>query len=796
MLNLLDPVQLEDLVLFRDDEDTRKFYLLPDQPVITTDDRGEPDFLFIRYIKDLQETPEGEDDGAGFLQFRTALVLDPVRRDRVVVALRERLVQEQAAGVTPFGRPVVVTEPLLAAPVWMDGTVRLTTFAVSDTGLVRKATESAPVDLTGDLGAMLALQLDDDGAEVFWSAFEGRGQHHVPISVQFDLSYKARVSARMEIHAKHEVLHREVVKWARPYQLLTTPFLRYVAMPGITDFVGGAALQALRASVSRPVALCVPRHRITETIRETISRNEITVTIETDQAATGEAGAKVQEALFGIATDVLTERVIPGMFGGGADRPGATDEGATSADQSLLEVREGAPPGDSRFDLVLDHSATIERWIHPNGPVQVLLGSDDVVARCFRTLRLSDRALSATQVVASTAGVDFERDGIAAVHVFFRYEHTDEPDPGRPVIVREHDGLLTAPQDTVRWRFDLARGADRRHKRDYLYKVDVLYRDGNRTESLWSRASARALQITPAAMGAIRVELVLTAPAGLVDGAEVDLRYPALTTGTAPSTAPAPVEATIELSPTSARQSWWQFTGEIAPDGRAVRPPTYSYRVRYRVRGAEVATAWRESSDPLLEIGTPFARLLTFTVRPQGSFEGVGSVSGDLDYRDDRYGYAVTESFELTDLADAHVATIGVLPGGPETVGWRARLTRTDGSGATLGPGASGPGTVWVGTDVDFLVIKVVPDLVDFEADVQLAVVELTYTDAANDIHQTTTMTFSKTALATQEWRVARSDRSQARYDASIRYVAYDRTTSSQVELPGIDDQVLLLERS
>ena len=37
MLNLMDPVQLEDLVLFRDDEDARKFHILPDQPVIQTD---------------------------------------------------------------------------------------------------------------------------------------------------------------------------------------------------------------------------------------------------------------------------------------------------------------------------------------------------------------------------------------------------------------------------------------------------------------------------------------------------------------------------------------------------------------------------------------------------------------------------------------------------------------------------------------------------------------------------------------------------------------------------------------
>jgi hypothetical protein len=222
----------------------------------------------------------------------------------------------------PFGHPVVRTEPLLAAPVWLDGTVDLSTFAVSDTGLVRHATTAVPVDLTGDLSAMLAVQLDADGAEVFWTAFEGRGEHHIPISVQFNLTYQARVSARMEIHAKHEVIHREVVKWARPYRLMMQPFARYVALPGIDHAVAGDELQALRATWG-PLRLCVPQTRVTETIREAINKNLITVSIQTDQATTGAQGAKVQDDLFAIATDVLTERVIPAMFGSGGGRPGA-----------------------------------------------------------------------------------------------------------------------------------------------------------------------------------------------------------------------------------------------------------------------------------------------------------------------------------------------------------------------------------------------------------------------------------------------------------------------------------------
>jgi len=62
MLSLMDPVELEDLVVFRDDEDPRKFYLLPDQPVIPLDDERQPEFLFIKY-QDVGETAEQDVDG-------------------------------------------------------------------------------------------------------------------------------------------------------------------------------------------------------------------------------------------------------------------------------------------------------------------------------------------------------------------------------------------------------------------------------------------------------------------------------------------------------------------------------------------------------------------------------------------------------------------------------------------------------------------------------------------------------------------------------------------------------------
>jgi hypothetical protein len=783
MLNLLDPVGVENLAIFRDDEDPRKFYVLPDEPLIPPDESGNPDFLFIRYINDLGALAEGGDVGAGFVQFRTTLTIDPGRRDRVVAVLRRRLEEEQTAGVTPFGKPITSTEPLLASPVWTTGTVHLSTFGISDTGLVRKATEVVPVDLAGSLAAMLSLQLDDDGAEIFWGAFQHYGEQRIPISVQYDLGYKARVSARMEIHAKHEVIRRQVWNVARPYRLLRLPFVRYVPM----DFTGvltAAAVSDLRLRCAEPVMPMVERAQILDVINKSVASNTITVKIEMDQTA-GEDGAKVQELLFNIATGVLSERVIPMLFGGAAPQPGAASEDAGSAARELVALTDG-DDGDSTFSLVLDHQTLLERRIFPSGPVQVLLGSPEAVATCFRELRLSDRSLAHSVVIASTAGVDFENDGIASVHVEFIYEHVDERDPERATIRRVADGTLRSATDVVRFAFDMARASDGSHIRSYRYKLGIIYADGTQVASEWAEDSDRSLLLTPEAMGAIRVELVLTAPSALVQSADVELRYQ-------PATGPG-FDWSTQLTPEQPRKTWLQPTGERRQPG--TRAPMYSFRVHYWIGGARVTLPWRESDDSTLEIGSPFVKVLQFTMRPQGAFDDVADISGDLDYVDSEREYTVTQPFRFTELSAEVPLTVGIFEGGPERATWQARLTRKDGSGVALGPGEAEPGTVWVGTDVDFLTVQILAELVDFEQDVQLAVVQLTYVDEANSIQQSSTFTFSKSDFAPKLWRVARRDRTLDKYDASIRFVAYDRAKSSEQRFSGIRDQVLLLDRA
>jgi hypothetical protein len=780
----MDPVELDQLVAFRDDEDTRKFYVMPDQPVIPMDDEGMPEFLFIKYIKDVEMAREEQDVGGGWVQFRSVLSITPERRQRVVEALRARLEAEKTAGYRPFGRAIESTEPLLAAPLWIDGRVTLSTLKAGDTGLVRHATESVAADLAGDLGASFGVELSPDGAEIFWGAFKKGGEQQIPILIAYQLTYKARVSAKMVIKASREVMHRKVWQHARPYRLLTAPFARYVpvAFAGALD---SRSLTALRTQLRVPVAAMIERAELQQAVRETIDNKEITVTIETDQAGGGEDADKVQEMLFKVATDVLSDRVIPTMFGDAA-QPGAGSEQDARASKALMELGDDVgQTGQSSFDLVLDSQSTIERTVNPNGPIHLLLASPQALASCFRELRLSDGFFSLMKVTATPVGVNFERDGIDSIHVFLRYEEQDEGHPERAWIRRAHDGLLRSEKDAIYWRFDTARDARGGHKRAYQYRTEVFYREGGPPSSTdWTTRSDRMLSITPRAMGALRVELALTARKEMVESARVVLRHESWK-GTR-------FETALELTPDANKRTWFQYTGDLARPGTEQESPEYSYQVTYRLGTAEIAMPWATSSAQTLEIPSPFTKVLTCNVRPQGSFEGVSHLSGDITYEDPRYRYRITKSFQLEKLAASFAFVVPILPGGPEEVHWTARLNRADGSAQELESGRGSQGTVWIGTDLS---ISVLPDLIDFEHDVQLAVVQLSYRDPAHGVAESRTFTFSKSARAPQTWSVDRRDPARGQYDADIRYVAYDRSKSSEVHLRQIADKVLLLDR-
>lgn len=780
MLNLMDPVSLENLVLFRDDEDPRKFYLLPDQPVLSVDAKGVPDFYFIKYVYDA--TTHGEDQlGGGYVQFRTVLTIAPDRRDRVIAGLKQQLEQDKQAGRTPFGVAITATDPILADPLWTDGKVGLQTFKVGDKELVVKDTDTVPVDLAGSLGASVNLQLDPEGAEIFWASFKNFADQQIPILITYQLTYKARVSANMEIHADRTTIEQQLWQRANPEPYYFHPQLARWVRLGHTETLSRTSLATLQAANTYRVAAGIPTGKVNDTIHSCVTDGTITVRIDVDQAdAKGAGGDSVQEMLLKVASDVLSGKVIPALFGDGEPPQPASDSTQDGAPTTGIRILPDSQT-TAKFDISLTSNSTVERACNPNGPIHVLIDNPDAFAACFKELPPSDGFFAIAHVTASTTGIDFAQDGIRAIHVFIRYQQVDEMNPAKPKIDQIYDGMLKADTDTLRVRFNLARDAQGGFKRDYEFRTDIYYANGEIIShpDTWTSRTDQMLAINPAAMGAVRVELALTAPHELVKSARVGLQYKR---GDG-----ALLSETFDLTPDANRKSWLQPTGEIGKAGTAGSPLQYSYQAVYEIDGGQITMPWATSADQSLEIPGPFTSRLTFDLRPQGSFDGVANIAGDVTYDDPAHQYQIVKGFTFSKLSDAFELVVPVMDGGPREVSYTARINRADGSAMDLAPGHGPAGTLWIGLPT--LKIEVHPEGVDFDKDVELAVVHLTASDGSG---AETTLTFTKASPGVQSWSMP-VGAGGAHYDADVRFVTYDRSKNAEVQQKNLSDKQLIL---
>ena len=783
MLSLMDPVEIDSLVLYRDDDDPRKFYLLPDQPQIPLDEQGIPEFLLIHYIKDQSTVGNSEGGAGGYLQLRTSLAVSKERRDQVCSALASRLQQEKSAGKKPFGKTITSTEPLLASPLWVSGEAQLQTFGVRDSGLVVHAVTSALPDLGGDLAASFALELSNDGAEIFWSAFNDPGRQ-LPMMVSYKLTYKAGISASMTISASHTKVRERLWTKARAYSFVKQPFPRYVAHPHAAPLTP-ALLKELKRTQPSAVAM-VTKQQLHEAVR-----SEITVNITSDMG-TGPEAEKSREQLTQMAADIVSERLIPLLFGSDETVPAADREEDTHAAGALHRLPED-PLGTSEttFSMTVNQSATIERSVNPNGSIRVLIPEEhqQVNHSCFRELRLSDGFFSLMRVRARLIGVDLQRDGIAAVHVKFVYDQVDDVQEGQPHVRRSYDKLLRSSEDATDWLFDLARSQSGGHKREYQYQTTVYYAVSiPATTTPWMTCSLRELGITPQSLCALRVELVYTARKEWLDGARVHLHHRSLSGQT--------YDADIDLTADAPKKNWFQYTGDVSSGEAALTSPQYEFQVTYRTPAGEIRMPVQRSVARTLEIGSPFAKVIRYTLVPQGFTEGVSSVSGELIYEDSLNDYRWVKNFALDRPTASAAIDVPILEGGPEDVRLVARVHYENGTALTLPTTRGRAGTNMVGMQtVDFLSVDIVPlpDL-DFDKDLTLVMVTLVH-DEAGHATQPKVLLFKKGQLTVQTWKVPLSDPQRRRYSYTVQFIAQDRSKSTTVKRTDVEDPVILLDR-
>jgi len=210
---LLDEnVKAGKLLCFRDFGDPKKYYYLADQPHVALKDKGQPEFAFIKYVKNVPREGEGgieEGEGGGVVTCLMSYEVDEDDRREA-----ERVLQQMVPGAK------------LAGPViYRAGSYAVTTPLASgeDEGAdVMKfihqifATGKAPV-LEGHKCAV-AMRLTKEGATLLWESFK-MGTSQVSVVYEMEVKgyrnpFEATIIADWSKVTKHRQLQAGVkAKW-------------------------------------------------------------------------------------------------------------------------------------------------------------------------------------------------------------------------------------------------------------------------------------------------------------------------------------------------------------------------------------------------------------------------------------------------------------------------------------------------------------------------------------------------------------------------------------------------------
>lgn len=718
------------VVIYRDDENPMKFYMVAARPRILRSDPRDPASRpmidLIAYSRDhSQNRPATEDVERGMLQMTVGLEVTQDEQALIRAHLRRRLADEVGIGFRFLGILVRPVEPELGyAPQFIGGLATATTFGDE---LQIAAQGTCPILSTGMNSASFSYQLTQSGARLMRQVME---EGALAIQVRYEkLMMLARIPAvTIRIHGERS----DFLEEARRHSVM-----RYF-------WVAGRRWQRLVWYMPPTLS----------TLRET--HHSLTIEIDDGDFRDADPSDDLTQELEKMALTILENNILPGFF-----EPAIPASDETEQEQNRGYWFRETTTVTGTVDVTLRRRDVVQVEHGANGILQVT----EAEARSAITYASLSQPNLPSMALTIVPNLNFQVDPILLVSVFLDYDAFDEI---RNQRVRMQRQIQLGKDDGPRqFRFDLAMGADRVPKADYRYRTVVHFAGSTTTTAFppnggWLDGTGEILVISYAQLGQVKVDLLLAPMPPEVASVDVTLTYPdPMARGAV---------KTVSLSPANPTGSWLVSV----PAGGAIRP--YGVARIYRmVDGSTLTPPPEQSAAETLTITSPYeARAVT-------TFIGRGDFANDVSMIVVTAGYADPAN----DLSERATLTIDE---GRRNIEWEVRqadkdLTRFDyevrvlrrNGSETKSTHAGHLGdTITVGpSGADALEIVVDADMADWSRYARI-MVTLEYEDPANGLSLRKPLLFSDSGIKVQTWSVLVADPRQRRFRYGVRRVGRD----------------------
>lgn len=716
---------INEVTIFRDDEEWTQFYYLPRNPTIAMGGDGKPQFSFIYYESPLDRG--NAEKGGGYLVFTTVMKEDSETLEDIRRILTQRCRAERPEELSP------ITATLTAVD-FTDGEVRL--IMMDDKNMIKGDVNLGKPSFLGDNTASVAIELTENGANLFYQALTAGASIG---AIEYDLKFPIRLPG---ITIRGHVDSTEV----------KTAVMTYT-MEEIRD-----------NSIWHPTYVSYTPHR--DSISETMYSQGL-VTLEIIK---GNVDLKQEDmdSLRAFAFGAMDNFIKEHFLKGGTIE---TEEDRKSVWMNLLHQDITA-----RFDLDVTYRDVIKRQYNPSAQINPSFLGVPVSTVAF-PIDLDNSWFNDLEVVIDT-NIDFDKYSDIIYNVVAHLSYDQPRRDGTRKIEAMDVAFSATDRSPKTFRTRLADAS----KDTYHVEVEVNYKSGPVLKTILKKldTTVRHLTLDVPNPGVIEIN-VAAAPNAFDDkllSAEVDIRYGD------PDTHVPEITETVLLSKDKASVNYRRVI--YAP---WARPYSYrvTYVLKddagmiYRSTTDWVNSQGTPGQTGYIAVRTPFDESFNLNIAPSADWDTIKEIVVDLEYDDaasdyhleghksfsrqqsgsqkwqfplrdpDHRNYTFSETWLMTD-------------GGVKEKPVEGR--DSDFKLLVVGNARDGVSTV-----------KVDPSDLDIGVGIRRVLVQLSYEDPGNNISNRQTLVFKD--KTPQPWSIALADDRVDGYVYDVAYIMADGTKRS-----------------
>ena len=784
MLNLFSKFTVpgvDRVEIYQDDEDERRFYMLPGKPSFALGPDGKPMVTLIAFARDLslmasvsQELPSGETEG-GLLTMQLELAVSEEDQKTIRGYITTTLLgggrllrPMMQGGRVHFARARAGIEPILSYPQWLDGTVAMSLVPEAGTTFVKATAGSEKPSLTGTNLASFNVLLGQEGVRLLRESLKNGA---VPGILNYTLTFMARFpTLKLKISGNWKDVFREAKEHSTIVETKTRDGKvvqrnQYPAVSSLEEFRSSFASVKIEYDKTN-----LPPAAGADAASDPTRQFEDLVTTLADSYITNKLASPAWTS-----SDQLTAKI-------GTDPLANLKDGeGTPVGANQLWLKDWTQTMEGEFAFELEGRVAQPMSTNPNGTFYEIISPEEFGKHIIEA-DLNTPIFHVLDVPVRVTA-DFTTDPIAAIQVSLSYEQTDE----KTGDVKSKAGTFTFTTGTevFYFRTTMAKKADGAPKRDYTYSSKINYKAASAPVTTPEvRTTEQSLVIGYDRLSCVRVQALAGAiPWDEVDRVDVDLTYPGsrLPTG----------QQRITLLAGQTDGSWFTYT-----EGNPSRE--YEYQLSFQMKdGPKLVQPKQRAITDRLVVDAPFNDQLDVTFVPQGMFPPIASIVLSVKYQHGEGPTAYRED-------EVHVFTNNT-----ETWQWKVRLpdpserafeykvdiTYADGS-ATQGefqPGTEGTQLIGEVTSKT-LEVEVVAGALDMTK-WKLVVVRLNYVDPETKAPQSETFQITPAnAMNPLIWKIGLRDAAARTYTYEIQAFGADGTTKQTVPPTSREDSLLVLE--